>query len=80
MFPSTMRLSTDLRKAECHPVCFGIRYPSALSCRRPRVCRWFLGDYMGLTAIRDDLMAFFSVSTNTDDTADVLAVRANATP
>jgi hypothetical protein len=41
---------------------------------------WFLGDYMGLTAIGDDLMAFFSVSTNTDDSADVLAVRANATP
>ena len=54
---------------------------STVSLENAPVARgWFLGDYMGLTAIGDDLMAFFSVSTNTDDSADVLAVRANATP
>lgn len=41
---------------------------------------WFLGDYQGLSAIGDDLMAFFSVSAGAPDTADVLAVRANKAP
>jgi hypothetical protein len=38
---------------------------------------WFLGDYQGLAAIGNDLMLFFSVSTGTNDSADVVAVRAN---
>ena len=37
---------------------------------------WFLGDYQGLSAIGDDLMAFFSVSGDTANTADIVAVRA----
>jgi hypothetical protein len=42
---------------------------------------WFLGDYQGLAAIADgsggdDLMLFFSVSTDAADSADVIAVRA----
>ena len=43
---------------------------------------WFLGDYMGMDAIADpsgpdDLMLFFAVSTAADDSADVVAVRAD---
>jgi hypothetical protein len=41
---------------------------------------WFLGDYQGLAAIDRDLILFFSVATGAEDSADVLAVRANATP
>ena len=36
---------------------------------------FFLGDYQGLAAIGDDLMAFFS--TTQGDPANVYAVRAN---
>jgi photosystem II stability/assembly factor-like uncharacterized protein len=38
---------------------------------------WFLGDYQGLAAVGNDLMLFFSVATGANDSADVLAVRAN---
>ena len=41
---------------------------------------WFLGDYLGLAAIGDDLILFFSVATDAEDSADVIAIRANATP
>jgi hypothetical protein len=41
---------------------------------------WFLGDYQGLSAAGDDLMAFFSVSTDAPNSADVIAVRARSTP
>jgi hypothetical protein len=39
---------------------------------------YFLGDYHGLTAIGSDFLAFFSVSTVADNSADVVAVRATA--
>jgi hypothetical protein len=39
---------------------------------------YFLGDYQGLTAIGTDFLAFFSVSTAADNSADVVAVRAAA--
>ena len=39
---------------------------------------YFLGDYQGLTAIGTDFLAFFSVSTAADNSADVVAVRASA--
>jgi hypothetical protein len=38
---------------------------------------WFLGDYQGMAAAGDDLLAFFSVATG-DDQSDVIAIRANA--
>jgi hypothetical protein len=38
---------------------------------------WFLGDYQGMAAIGNDLMLFFSVATAANDSADVIAVRAN---
>jgi hypothetical protein len=43
---------------------------------------WFLGDYMGMDAIADpsgpdDLMLFFAVSTSADDSAGVVAIRAD---
>jgi hypothetical protein len=41
---------------------------------------WFLGDYQGLSAAGDDLMAFFSVSTDAPNSANVIAVRARSTP
>jgi Neuraminidase (sialidase) len=41
---------------------------------------WFLGDYQGLAAIDRDLILFFSVSTEAEDSADVIAIRATATP
>ena len=39
---------------------------------------WFLGDYQGLAADGHDLILFFSVATNTEDSADVIAIRADA--
>ena len=39
---------------------------------------YFLGDYQGLTAIGTDFLAFFSVSTAANDSADVVAVRTTA--
>jgi hypothetical protein len=41
---------------------------------------WFLGDYQGLTAINNDLLMFFSVATAANDSAEVIAVRANRVP
>ena len=41
----------------------------------PNARGWFLGDYMGLEAIGDDLLAFFS--TTQGDSANVYSVRAN---
>ena len=41
---------------------------------------WFLGDYQGLAAIDRDLILFFSVATGAEDSADVIAIRATATP
>jgi hypothetical protein len=38
---------------------------------------WFLGDYQGMAAIGDDLILFFAVSTGANDSADVIAIRAN---
>jgi hypothetical protein len=38
---------------------------------------WFLGDYQGMAAAGDDLLAFFSVATGNDQ-SDVVAIRANA--
>jgi hypothetical protein len=38
---------------------------------------WFLGDYQGMAAIGNDLLLFFSVATNANDSADVIAIRAN---
>lgn len=38
---------------------------------------WFLGDYQGMATIGNDLMLFFSVATNANDSADVVAIRAN---
>jgi hypothetical protein len=38
---------------------------------------WFLGDYQGMAAIGNDLMLFFSVATGANDSADVIAIRAN---
>jgi hypothetical protein len=39
---------------------------------------YFLGDYQGLTAIGRDFLAFFSVSTAADNSADIVAVRTTA--
>ena len=39
---------------------------------------WFLGDYQGLAADGHDLILFFSVAINTEDSADVIAIRADA--
>ncbi|MFL6130761.1 MAG: sialidase family protein [Mycobacteriales bacterium] len=39
---------------------------------------YFLGDYQGLTAIGRDFLAFFSVSTAADNSADAVAVRTTA--
>jgi hypothetical protein len=38
---------------------------------------WFLGDYQGMAAIGNDLLLFFSVATTANDSADVIAIRAN---
>jgi hypothetical protein len=38
---------------------------------------WFLGDYQGLAAMGNDLMLFFSVAGAANDSAAVIAVRAN---
>jgi len=38
---------------------------------------WFLGDYMGMAAVGNDLILFFGVATGTNDSADVIAIRAN---
>ena len=38
---------------------------------------WFLGDYQGMAAAGDDLVAFFSVATSNDQ-SDIIAIRANA--
>lgn len=47
--------------------------------RAPVARGWFLGDYVGLEPIGDDLMAFFgtTVGAKADDEANVYAVRAN---
>ena len=39
---------------------------------------WFLGDYQGLAADGHDLILFFSVATDAEDSADVMAIRADA--
>jgi Neuraminidase (sialidase) len=39
---------------------------------------WFLGDYQGLAAIDRDLILFFSVATGAEDSADIIAIRADA--
>jgi hypothetical protein len=38
---------------------------------------WFLGDYQGMAAVGNDLILFFSVATGANDSADVIAIRAN---
>jgi hypothetical protein len=38
---------------------------------------WFLGDYQGMAAVGNNLMLFFSVATGANDSADVIAIRAN---
>ena len=38
----------------------------------------FLGDYQGLDSIGRDFLAFFSVTTGAENSADVVAVRASA--
>ena len=40
---------------------------------------WFLGDYQGLAVIGNDLMLFFSVAGAANESAAVIAVRANRT-
>jgi hypothetical protein len=39
---------------------------------------YFLGDYQGLASVGRDFLAFFSVSTAADNSADVVAVRTAA--
>lgn len=38
---------------------------------------WFLGDYMGMAAVGNDLILFFGVATGANDSAEVIAIRAN---
>ena len=47
--------------------------------KAPNARGLFVGDYEGLTAIGDDLMMFFSVAGAANDSAAVIAVRANRT-
>ena len=41
---------------------------------------WFLGDYQGLTTMDRKLMLFFAVTTADEDSADIIAIRANPVP
>ncbi len=54
------------------------RSPCVLKPENAPVARgWFLGDYQGMAAVGNDLILFFAVATNVNDSADVIAIRAN---